>query len=359
MTANPNKKRSDDTWALVDYYLQPISSYFEMDGVSEICINRFDDVYVERFGKMEPVAAKFDSEETLATALKQIANALGQVCDQNTHPILDARLKDGSRVCGVLFPTAPLGTCISIRVFPKTRLNAQDLLEKGSYSEEMLEYFRVATMVRSNMLVSGGTGSGKTTLLNVLSSFIPTEDRVITVEDTLELQVDVENLVALEAPQVRRMAKDAQNVNMERLIRTTLRMKPTRIIVGEIRDAGAAVAFLLGINTGHSGTCSTIHANSPVDALIRMQTLIAGEGSLPFDVVQQQVRSNLHVLIQAESTPNHGKRVVEIVELREGEPTSLWRWDYVKGVHQLDEQALSESVVLAKAKRFGIESTLI
>lgn len=348
----------DDTWSLVNFYLSPVQPFFERPGVSEICINRYDEVFVETFGQMEKVDVQFADETILATAIKQIANALGQVADPVTHPILDARLGDGSRVCAVLFPTAPRGSCITIRVFPKERLTVDDLLQKGSFSSDMLEFFRVATLSRANMLVSGGTGSGKTTLLNVLSSFIPKEDRVLTVEDTKELQIEVDNMVALEAPQ-RRLPEGAQDVDMSFLINTTLRMKPTRILVGEIRKASAADAFLKAINTGHSGTCSTIHANSPIDALVRIQTLIAGEGALPFDVVKQQVRGNLNVVVQAESTPRHGKRVVEIAEMRDGQMYPLWQWNYIEGRHDAIAENIAVSDVLSKAARYGIASPLI
>jgi pilus assembly protein CpaF len=347
-----------DAWGLVSYYLKPVLPFFEEDGVSEVMINRFDQVFIEKFGRKEQVDVRFPGEEHLVTTVHQIANALGQISDPDTHPILDARLNDGSRVCAVLYPTATQGTQISIRVFPKVRLDAEALLKNGALTSEMLEYLRLAVLARGNILVSGGTGSGKTTILNVLSSFIPEEDRVITVEDTRELQVSVKNLVSLEAPRRRAMAADAQNVDMAFLIRTTLRMNPTRILVGEIRDADAATAFLHAINTGHAGTCSTIHANNPEDALVRMQTLVAGQGALPFDVVRTQVRSNLHVVIHAESTPRHGRRIVQISELADGEVKKLWWWDYKRGGHQVNHTAVAASAMLAQAEVFGVGKDL-
>lgn len=354
-----NQDVRTDAWGLVDFYLKPIAPFLQQEGVTEICINNYQDIYIERFGRMERVPATFDSEQHLQTLVKQISNALGQVSDAETHPILDARLIDGSRVCAVLYPTSPRGTCITIRVFPRIRITADKLVEYGSLTPDMLEFLRVAILVRGNGLVSGGTGSGKTTLLNVLSSFVPKKDRVLTVEDTKELQVDVENLVALEAPQKRKLGHDYQHVDMAFLIRTTLRMKPTRIIVGEVRDGNAATAFLYAINTGHSGTCSTIHANNPEDALTRMQTLVAGDGKLPFEVVREQVRCNLHFVVQAQDTPQHGRRIIAITELRHGQTVVLWSWDYIAGKHVAHAENIRTSVLLEQAQIYGVETSLL
>ncbi len=349
-----------DAWGLVDFYLKPIAPFLQQDGVTEICINNHKEVFIEQFGEMKRIDVQFPSEQYMVTLVKQIANALGQVTDPDTHPILDARLNDGSRVCAVLFPTSPRGTCLTIRVFPKVRLTAEKLVELGSMTQNMYEYLKVATQVRFNGIVSGGTGSGKTTLLNVLSSFIPPSDRVLTVEDTQELQVDVDNLVALEAPRKRKAkGTDYQEVDMAFLIKTTLRMKPTRIIVGEIRDGNAAVSFLHAINTGHSGTCATIHANNPTDALSRMQTLVAGDGNLPFDVVKSQVRSNLNFIVQAEETPKHGRRITTIAELKEGKLNTLWEWDYIHGKHIEHTDRITESEALKKAQIYGINTPLL
>jgi len=344
-----------DVWGLVDFYLTPIKEFLGMDGVSEICVNRYDEIFIEQYGEMKRVDAKFADEQSMQTLIRQIANALGQVADPDTHPILDARLSDGSRVCAVLYPTAPRGSNITIRAFPKVRLNAAKLVESGSMTQSMMDYLKLAVLSRSNMLVSGGTGSGKTTLLNVLSSFIPAGDRVITVEDTQELQVSAENLIMLEAPRRRQGRGDEQKVDMAFLIRTTLRQKPNRILVGEIRDMAAATAFLHAINTGHSGTCSTIHSNSCDDALIRMQTLIAGGGSLPWDVLDVQVKGNLNVLIHAENTPHHGRRVVQISELQNGQPRTLWAFNYVSGQHEIYSETFGPSEVLKTARKYGID----
>ena len=339
----------DDTWKLVEYYLTPIKHLFALSGVTEIEVNRFDRIFIERNGRTLPApGAAFADERQVTVLIHQIANALGQAVDQDSHPILDARLLDGTRVCGVLAPISTTGSCISFRVFPERRITAQDLLSFGSFSVEMLDFLKLCVRCRANILVSGGTGSGKTTLLNALSQFIPSQDRVVTVEDTRELHIDVENHVALEAP-LRRKQIDGQTVDMAFLIKTCLRLNPTRIIVGEIRDGYAATAFLHGINTGHSA-CSTIHANGPEDALTRIQTLVAGQGDLPFEVVKAQVRANLNLLIHAERTPKHGRRVVSIAEIVDGVCTPLWRWSYVKAQHVRESAPL---VLLKRLEKYS------
>lgn len=348
-----------DAWGLVDHYLSPVSPYLTKDGVTEICINRFDEVYVEQHGKMDRVDVCFKSEREMSRLVKQIAHALGQVCEKTDHPVLDARLQDGSRICAVMYPTAPRGTSITIRVFPKERLTANSLVKQGALTAEMLSYLRLAILARGNGLIAGGTGSGKTTILNVLSTFIPSADRVITIEDTQELKIHVENLVSLEAPRKRQKNAAASKVDMGFLITTSLRMRPSRILVGEIRDANAAMAFLRAINTGHSGSCSTIHANHPEDALVRMQTEITANGDLPYEVVKQQVRSNLHFLVHAAHTPHHGRRIIAISEIDHQHVRPLWSWNMSTASHECHAENLKNSLIVMQAAQMGIASNLI
>lgn len=339
--------RASGVWDLVKYYMMPIESLFDIEGVTEISVNRFDEIYIERFDKRDKVDTRFDDDEAVTTLISQIANALGQATNKDTHPVLDARLTDGTRVCGVLYPTSTRGSCISFRLFPKKRITGDYLIKHRTLTEEMLEFLKLSVVCRSNMLVSGSTGSGKTTLLNILSSFIPEEERVLTVEDTKELQVFTKNLVSLEAP-TRRKPGDSQAVDLAFLIKTSLRKNPNRIIVGEIRDAKAAIAFLHAINTGHSA-CSTIHANSSDDSLLRIQVLVAGEGALPFDVVKSQVRPNLNIIVHVELTPNQGRRVTSIAEIVNGATKELWTWSYRDACHVKKSQ---ESEIYRKAEKF-------
>lgn len=339
--------RTNGVWDLVKYYITPIESLFDIEGITEISVNRFDEIYIERFDKKEKADTKFEDEEAVATLISQVAVALGQTVNKDTHPVLDARLTDGTRVCGVLYPISTRGSCISFRLFPKKRITGDYLVERQTLTKDMLEFLKLSVVCRSNMLISGSTGSGKTTLLNILSSFIPDEERVLTVEDTKELQVSAKNLVSLEAP-IRRKPGDSQAVDLAFLIKTSLRKNPNRIIVGEMRDAGAATAFLYAINTGHSA-CSTIHANSPDDSLLRIQTLVAGVGTLPFDVVKSQVRSNLDIVVHVELTPNQGRRVTSITEIVNGTTKELWAWSYQKARHV---KKSDESEIYKKAEKF-------
>ena len=321
-------------WELVRHYLKPIDGFFSLEGVTGIFVNRFDNVYIMRFGEFVPVAARWDNEFHFVTAIEQIANALGQEVHPIERPLLDARLDDGSRINAVLAPTAVGGSNMTVRLFPKTRFSAQALVQAGALNEAMCGYLRLAMLNRFNIIVSGGTGSGKTTLLNALSNFTPRDDRVITIEDTAELQIESSHWVALEAPH--RFSKDVEPVTMSRLVKNALRMEPQRLIVGEVRDGPAAEALLTAANTGHSGILSTIHANSAVDTIDRLGNLAAGSfSSIPYEHVLRQVRNNLDLIVHAQKTPRHGRRVVEIAELAGGEFRLLWRWNHAAGRHEM------------------------
>lgn len=320
-------------WELVRHYLLPISPFFALEGVTGIFVNRFDSVYIMRHGEFQRVDARWQNEFHFVTAIEQIANALGQEVHPIERPLLDARLDDGSRINAVLAPTGVAGSNMTVRLFPKLRYTAEALMKAGSFDASMFEYLRLAMLNRFNILVSGGTGSGKTTLLNAVSNFIPRDDRIISIEDTAELQIDSDHWVALEAPH--RFVKDVEPLTMSRLVKNALRMEPQRLIVGEVRDGAAAEALLTAANTGHSGILSTIHANSALDTIDRLTNLAAaGFSAIPYEHVQRQVRNNLDVIVHAQKTPHHGRRVVEIAELDEGEFRVLWRWDYENGRHE-------------------------
>jgi len=347
--------QQSDNWELVKHYISPIKKYLTMEGVTEICVNKYDEIFVEIKGEMKRVDARFDSEHSVETLIIQIANALGQVADNQEHSILDARLWDGSRVCAVLSPTATKGANLTIRTFPKLSLSSDDLLKSGSITDEMLEFLRLSILTKANMLVSGGTGSGKTTLLNILSNLIPKEERVITVEDTQELQCNVDNLISLEAPRRRAGKGEIEVIDMGRLIKTTLRQRPDRIMVGEIRDPEAAAAFLTAINTGHSGVCSTIHANNCTKAIVRLaREASSRENAAPWDVIEYGVREDVNVLIHAERTPKHGRRVVEISEIQDTKPVTIWSFNHTKGEHEFFRSHLKDSQIIKNTKKYGI-----
>jgi pilus assembly protein CpaF len=328
-------------WELVRHYLTPIAPYFRMDAVTGIFVNRYDSVYIMRHGDFIKVDSRWMSEFHFVTAIEQIANALGQEVHALERPLLDARLDDGSRINAVLAPTGVAGSNMSVRLFPKTRYTADALMQTGSFNADMRRYLKLAMLNRFNMLVSGGTGSGKTTLLNAVSNFIPPDDRIVSIEDTAELQIDSSHWVALEAPH--RFIKDVEPLTMSRLVKNALRMEPQRLIVGEVRDSAAAEALLTAANTGHSGILSTIHANSALDTIDRLTNLAAGGfASIPYEHVQRQVRNNLDVIVHAQKTPKHGRRIVEIAELVQGEFRLLWRWNYRTAQHEQVAQPSTE-----------------
>jgi pilus assembly protein CpaF len=337
MNADPQREEARSAtrlqWELVRHYLLPIAPYLGLDGVTGIFVNRYDTVYILRAGEFERVDATWKNEFHFVTAIEQIANALGQQVHAAEHPLLDARLDDGSRINAVLAPTSVRGSNMTVRLFPKTRFTAGSLRSAGSFDDAMWRYLRLAMLNRFNLVVSGGTGSGKTTLLNALSNFIPPDDRVITIEDTAELQIESRHWVALEAPH--RHLEGVEPLTMSRLVKNALRMEPQRLIVGEVRDGAAAEALLTAANTGHSGILSTIHSNSALDTIDRLTNLAAaGLPTIPYEHVQRQVRVNLDVIVHAHKTPRHGRRVVEIAELEDGVFRTLWRWDHDRGRHE-------------------------
>ncbi len=334
------KNDSVKAWDLVEHYLQPIAKYFEEPGVTEICIDGPNKVYIERFGKFEDSDVKFKGNREVEKIIRQIANALNQEVDPLKFPAIDARLpsgngRPGARINGVLAPVSTLGACLTIRVFPPITLTAADLLERKTFTEDMLDFLKLAILSKANLIVSGSTGSGKTTLINVLGSLIQQGERVITIEDTAELQINTQRLVSVEAPRRRRkLNEDFLLVDMPFLLRNALRQRPDRIIVGEIRSAEAAIAFLQAINTGHEGCMTTLHANSCQDALLRMEILAASEGSnLPYNIIQSQVRNNIHLLVHQKRVAGQGIKTVEISEVSESKINPLWKWDYKNKQH--------------------------
>lgn len=332
-----------DSWQLIEHYMLPIKHLLDTPGVSEICINKFDEIFIEKNGQIEKTESCFQSEHQVATLIKCIGNALGQPCSEYTNPVLDARLNNGARICGVLYPTATKGSNLTIRLFSKQKLDLKQLIP----DIELYEYLKKAISTKANVLVSGGTGSGKTTLLNALLEHVDTNERVITVEDTQELNINVKNLIHLEAP-VRK--DDNKSITLSSLIKTTLRMKPNRIVVGEIRDSEAAFSFLQAINTGHC-SLSTIHANHPADAISRMQTLIASavSSSIPFEAIEKQLLSNVNLIIQTAQLPT-GRRIISVTEVSGNQLLPLWQWSNKKQGYL--KKYLDKSRILEIAESF-------
>ncbi|MBQ3097620.1 MAG: CpaF family protein, partial [Kiritimatiellae bacterium] len=275
-------------------FLAPVREYLEDDSVSEILINGPSQVYIERHGKLEEVAAKFVSESALKAAAANIAKSVGRILD-DMHPRLDARLPDGSRVHAVIPPLSRIGTVIAIRKFKKDTLTIDKMQEFGSLDANVRRLLRVLVLLHKNVIVSGATSSGKTSVLNALSSFIPEGERVLVIEDASELQLQQRHIVSFET---RKADKNGQGeVTIRDLIRSALRLRPDRIVIGEIRG-GEALDLLQALNTGHAGSMSTIHANSPLDCLRRIETCALLSGiDIPLSALRSQVASAIDAVV--------------------------------------------------------------
>ena len=309
-------------WQWVEKHFEPLKQWFLCDGVTEIFVDRFDSISIERNGKIEKTDTTFVSEQTLQNLITQIALCLNQTLTDES-PIMDARLPDCSRLCCTLPSVTPQGATITLRVTPRDSIGIDELVAYGALSEEMKVYLQGHIQQGSNMMVSGNTGSGKTTLLRALARFIPLNERVITCEDTQELYLDwLPYRVSLEAPN----RKDSE-IEMKNLIETSLRMRPDRIWVGEIRKAAAADAFLQAINTGHSGCVTTIHANNTIDAVSRLQYLIASQGLISFDLAGKQIMGSVNLLIHASRHADYGRRITEITEIKDGKCIPVFRFN--------------------------------
>jgi pilus assembly protein CpaF len=292
--------------------LGPLEDLLADPAVEEVMVNGPDRVYVERGGRIEPAEACFADEEELRNAIERILAPLGRRIDE-LSPMVDARLADGSRVNVVIPPLAIDGPALSIRRFGARRPGPRELVELGTLDEAQLELLERAVAGRRGVLISGGTGSGKTTLLNALSGFIGAAERVVTIEDAAELRLRQPHVVRLESRPAG--VEGRGEVTIRDLLRNALRMRPDRIVIGEVRGA-EALDLLTALNTGHEGALSTVHANSPADALARLETLalMAGLG-LPHEAIAAQVRRGIDLVVQLERCPDGRRRVVEIAEV--------------------------------------------
>jgi pilus assembly protein CpaF len=292
--------------------LGPLEELLADDSVTEIMVNRFDEIYVERTGRLSRHPAIFTSDRAVLGVIERIVAPLGRRIDESS-PMVDARLKDGSRVNAIIPPVALKGPTITIRKFARKTLAAEDLIGFGAISPQMAEFMRLAVLHRKNIIISGGTGSGKTTLLNVLSNYIPDGERVITIEDAAELRLAHSHLISLEARPAN--AEGRGQIAIRDLVKNALRMRPDRIVVGECRG-GEALDMLQAMNTGHEGSLTTLHANTPRDALARLETLILMAGmDLPLSAIRDQVVSAVDLIIQQARLADGRRVVTGIVEV--------------------------------------------
>lgn len=302
--------------------LDLIDELLENPSVTEIMINGYKNIFIEQNGRIKRFGKQFSSEDRLSDIIQKMISDANRVVNETT-PIADARLKDGSRINVVLPPVSLNGPSVTIRKFPE-QFTMDQLIEKGSLTEECAVFLKRLVRARYNIFISGGTGAGKTTFLNSLAAFIPAGERIITIEDSAELQISVPNLVSME---VRCSNMEGKNeIRIRDLIRTALRMRPDRIIVGEVRSE-EAIDMLQAMNTGHDGSISTGHANSSEDMLLRLETMIlmAGSAGIPLEAIRAQIASAIDILIHLERFRDGSRKVVsveEIIGYQEGKITT-------------------------------------
>ena len=288
--------------------LQP---YLDDETVTEIMVNGYSKVYIERGGVIEPVEKElFEDDGQVRALIDRIGAPLGKHCDAQS-PIMDARLSDGSRVNASIPPVSRFGPCLTVRKFPKHRLDADALVEGGSCPENLMRFLACAVEARCNILVSGGTGSGKTTLLNVLCSFIPATERVVTIEDVAELQLSVGNWLSMEARSAN--ADGTGEITIHELVVDSLRKRPDRI-VGECRSS-ETVEMLQAMNTGHDGSLTTIHANDPRSAFLRIETMVQATENLSEENIDRQIASAIQLVVQLRRYRDGSRRVSEVLAL--------------------------------------------
>ncbi len=302
--------------------LGPLEPLVHDQTVNDILVNRCDQIYVERAGKLELTDIKFRDESHLRKIIEKIVSAVGRRIDESS-PMVDARLLDGSRVNAIIPPLALDGSSISIRKFSKDKLQISDLVEKKSLTPEIAELLRGIVEARLNILISGGTGTGKTTILNILSSFIPSDERIVTIEDSAELQLRQDHVVRLETrpPNV----EGRGEVTQRELVKNCLRMRPDRIVMGEVRS-GECLDMLQAMNTGHDGSLTTIHANTPRDCLTRVETLVAMAGlNLATKALRHYISSAIDVVLQMTRLSDGSRKITSLSEIvgMEGETITL------------------------------------
>ncbi|WP_010117324.1 ATPase, T2SS/T4P/T4SS family [Acinetobacter sp. P8-3-8] len=307
--------------------LGPLEELLANSLVTEIMVNAKDEIFIEQKGKIIKSDLEFTSNKAILDVIERIVTPLGRRIDESS-PMVDARLKDGSRVNAIIPPLAIKGPTITIRKFPEKRILIEDLVDYSSLNDDMADFLQLCVKAKKNIIISGGTGSGKTTLLNVLASFIPNGERVITIEDAAELKLDHDHLISLEARPGNNEGKGS--VHIRDLVKNSLRMRPDRIVIGECRGA-EALDMLQAMNTGHEGSLTTLHANTPRDAVARLETMIMMAGmDLPLNAIREQIASAVDVLIQQSRFSCGARKITYITEITGIESGKLQLQDIYK-----------------------------
>jgi pilus assembly protein CpaF len=338
-----------------EYYQQlgPIEPLIRDDRVTEIMVNGSDHVYVEMGGKVVLTNIKFLDEDQLLNVIQFIVRTVGRRIDERS-PLCDARLADGSRVNAVIRPLALNGPLLTVRKFARDPYQVEDLIRFGTANEAAFGFLKAAVLAKANIIISGGTGTGKTTFLNVLSGFIPVEDRIVTIEDAAELQLHQEHVCRMET-----RPKDINGegeITIQRLVINSLRMRPERIVVGECRG-GEALDMLQAMNTGHDGSMTTLHANSPRDGLARLETLVLMAGvDLPLKAIRQQISSAINLIVQLSRLRDGSRKVTQISEIVGMEMETITMQD----IFVLEQKgATSDGKVIAEFTPTGLRPKIL
>ena len=325
----------------------PIQTLLNDSSVTEVMVNGPKSIYVEKNGKLIKTSVEFEDNDHVRRIIERIIAPLGRRVDEDS-PTVDARLPDGSRVNAVILPVAIDGPVITIRKFSEDKLTTADLISFGSLTENMSEFLRACVSARLNIIISGGTGSGKTTLLNVLSGFIPADERIVTLEDAAELQLQQDHVVRLETKPPNADGRGA--VTIRDLVKNSLRMRPDRIIVGEVRG-GEALDMLQAMNTGHDGSLATVHSNSPRDALSRLATLVLMAGmDLPIEVVNKQIASAVDLIVQQTRLKDGSRKVVAVSEVAGMEGKTI----ILSDIFKFKQEAIRDGKIIGKTEPTGL-----
>ncbi len=312
LTKNEKRKLFEQIVAEILGY-GPLEQFLNVDGITEIMVNGPKQIFIEREGKLARVNTSFENDEHLLRIIDRIVAPLGRRIDEGS-PMVDARLPDGSRVNAVIPPISLIGPSLTIRVFSKIPFTVDNLIEFGTLTREAVEFLKASVIAKVNVVISGGTGSGKTTLLNILSSFIPGDERIVTIENAAELQLRQEHVVTLESRPAN--VEGRGEVSIRELVINSLRMRPDRIVVGEVRG-GEALDMLQAMNTGHDGSLTTAHANSPRDMLARMETMVLMAGmDLPHRAIREQMASAIDLIVHQDRMRDGTRKVTSISEIQ-------------------------------------------
>ena len=332
--------------------LGPLQPLLEDGDITEIMVNGPKNVYIEKKGKIHRMPITFESDEHVMRIIDRIVAPLGRRIDESS-PYVDARLDDGSRVNAVIPPISLVGPVLTIRKFPVNPITLEQLVDYGTLTEEIIEFLRACVIARLNIVISGGTGSGKTTLLNVMSQFIPSDERVVTIENAAELQLRQEHVVTLESrpPNI----EGTGEITIRQLVINSLRMRPDRIIVGEIRDE-AALDMLQAMNTGHDGSMTTAHSNSPRDSLARVETMVMMAGmDLPVRAIREQVASAIDLVVHQERMRDGDRKVVQITEVSGMEGDVITMTD----IFVFEQTGYEEGKVIGRFRPTGLRPKFI